>query len=338
MRRTTAREGSAELRAGGIVRLAAGTLLAAGLLMTACGAAPDGPGGPPSGLRFEALPPIDPAQVAPIETWPARDGSRLPVRHYPADAGVTLVLVHGSGHHGRYLAPLAQRLAAVRAARVYTPDLRGHGMAPARRGDIDYTDQLEDDLADLAALLRERHPGTRLVIGGHSSGGGLAVRYAGSRYQREGTQPADGFVLLAPYLGHDAPTTRPDAGWARPRVPLIVALSILNGFGITAVDGLTTLTFEMPEAVRDGTETLAYSHRLATGFAPRDYRRDLEGLRVPVLALIGAEDEAFFPERLAPALAIGIPARVEVIPGVAHLDLPASPAAAGLIAAWLAAP
>ena len=319
-------------RVGWSGRGAAAGLASCLLAAAGCGAPPEDPRDPPGGLRFEALPPIDPAEVAPLETYRARDGSDLPVRHYPAEAGVTLVLVHGSGYHGRYLAPLARRLAAAGAVRVYTPDLRGHGVAPARRGDIDYVDQLEDDLADLAAHARQRHPGTRLVIGGHSSGGGLAVRFAGSRHAEQ----ADGFVLLAPYLGHDAPTARPDAGWARPRVPLIVALAILNGAGITAANRLTAITFAMPEAVRDGSETFAYSYRLTTGFAPRDYRVDLAGLRVPLLALIGAEDEAFLPDRLAPALDFVDSARVEVIPGVAHLDLPAAPETAARIAGWLA--
>jgi alpha-beta hydrolase superfamily lysophospholipase len=327
MSRVTARVGNAERAAGRLAPLG----LAGWLLIAACGAPAGGPGD--AGLRFAALPPIDPAEVAPLESYPARDGVDLRVRHYPGEAGVTLVLVHGSGYHGRYLAPLARRLAAAGAARIYTPDLRGHGEAPARRGDIDYTDQLEDDLADLVAHVRRRHPGTRLVIGGHSSGGGLAVRFAG-RPDPQGEPPVDGFLLLAPYLGHDAPTTRQDAGWAQPRIPLIVALSILNGFGITAADGLTTLTFAMPEAARDGSETLAYSHRLATGFAPRDYREDLAHLRVPLLALIGAEDEAFHADRLAATLAFAA-ARVEVIPGVGHLDLPSAPETAVRIETWL---
>jgi pimeloyl-ACP methyl ester carboxylesterase len=118
-------------------------------------------------------------------------------------------------------------------------------------------------------------------------------------------------------------------------VPLIVALSILNGFGITAADALTTVTFAMPETARDGSETLAYSHRLATGFAPRDYREDLARLSVPLLALIGADDEAFFADRLAPALAFAAAARVEVIPGVGHLDLPSAPETAARVAVWL---
>ena len=314
---------------------ATGALLLAGLGCGGPGSDDAGPDleGRTTGLRFEGLAPVPAGEVAPLETFGARDGSELPVRHYPAAADTTLLLIHGSGYHGYYLGPLASRLAARGAARVYTPDLRGHGQAPEHRGDIDYVDQLEDDLADLVAHARERHPGTRIVVGGHSSGGGLAVRFAGSRHG----QLAEGYLLLAPYLGHDAPTLRPNAGgWARPRIPVIIALSILNGFGITGLNGITAITFEMPEQVRDGTETLAYSFRLNTGYAPRDYRKDLAGVRVPVLGLIGAEDEAFLAEKLEPTLGEFTAARVTVIPGVAHLDLPAAPETEEQIAAWLA--
>jgi alpha-beta hydrolase superfamily lysophospholipase len=323
-------------RARSVVAAATSALLLAGL---GCGG--PGPGeaaadleGEATGLRFEGLAPVPAREVAPLETFGARDGSELPVRHYPAEAGTTLLLIHGSGYHSTYLAPLASRLAARGAARVYTPDLRGHGQAPERRGDIDYVDQLEDDLADLAAHARERHPGTRIVVGGHSSGGGLVVRFAGGRHG----QLAAAYLLLAPYLGHDAPTLRPKAGgWARPRIPVIIALSILNGFGVTGLNGITAITFEMPEEVRDGTETLAYSFRLNTGYAPRDYRKDLAGVQVPVLGLIGAGDEAFFAEKLEPTLSEISNARVAVIPGITHLDLPAAAETEEQVAAWLAA-
>jgi pimeloyl-ACP methyl ester carboxylesterase len=303
-------------RARSVVAVATSALLLAGL---GCGG--PGPGeaaadleGEAAGLRFEGLAPVPAREVAPLETFGARDGSELPVRHYPAEAGTTLLLIHGSGYHSTYLAPLASRLAA--------------------RGDIDYVDQLEDDLADLAAHARERHPGTRIVVGGHSSGGGLVVRFAGGRHG----QLAAAYLLLAPYLGHDAPTLRPKAGgWARPRIPVIIALSILNGFGVTGLNGITAITFEMPEEVRDGTETLAYSFRLNTGYAPRDYRKDLAGVQVPVLGLIGAGDEAFFAEKLEPTLSEISNARVAVIPGITHLDLPAAAETEEQVAAWLAA-
>ena len=285
------------------------------------------------GLRFDALPAVPEAQLAPLESYRAQDGTALPLRHYPADSELSLLLVHGSGYHSRYLGTLATRLAQSGAARVYTPDLRGHGAAPVRRGDIDYIDQLEDDLAALADHVRSLHPGTRIVVGGHSSGGGLALRFAGSRHGDR----AAAYLLLAPYLGHDAPTTRKNSGgWARPRISTLVALSILNGFGIKALNGRTAITFDMPEAVRDGSETLAYSFRLNTGYAPRGYAADLAAVRVPLLGLIGAEDEASDAQQLAPTLAACSSAEVEVLPGVGHLDLPSASATDLRIRGWLA--
>jgi len=285
-------------------------------------------------LRFDALKPVRESEAAPLASYTARDGTRLPIRRYEGagDPGVSLLLLHGSGSHSRYLAPLARRLAESGTAHVYTPDLRGHGYNPARRGDIDYIDQLEDDLADLMDHAAARRPGGRVFIGGHSSGGGLAVRFAGGRH---GSRSA-GFVLLAPFLGHAAPTTRRDSGgWARPRIPVIVSLGVLNGFGIEALNGVVAITFDMPEAARDGSETLAYSYRLNTGFAPRNFRTDLAKSSAPLLALIGAEDEAFYPESLPTALADFPTARVEIVPGAAHLDLPANVSTAERIASWL---
>jgi alpha-beta hydrolase superfamily lysophospholipase len=226
-----------------------------------------------------------------------------------------------------------ESLAQAGAASVFTPDLRGHGERPQRRGDVDYVDQLEDDLADLVSHVRERCPRARCIVGGHSSDGGLAVRFAGSRHR----DLADGLLLLAPFLGHDAPTTRPGSGgWARPRIPRIVALSALDGLGIRSFQGTTVITFAMPEEVRDGTETLAYSDRLNAGLAPRSYRRDLADLRVPLLALVGADDEAFYTERFEPALAPFSQAEVAVIGGAGHLDLPGHPDATRSIVRWLA--
>jgi alpha-beta hydrolase superfamily lysophospholipase len=286
-----------------------------------------------AGLRFDTLAPVDPRSLPPFESFPARDGSALPLRHFAADAPCSLILLHGSGYHGRYLAPLASRLAGARAARVYVPDLRGHGLSPAKRGDLAYTDQLEHDLADLVAFVRARHPDARVAIAGHSSGGGLALRFAGGPHGGD----AAGYALLAPYLGHTAPTTRPGSGgWARPRIPLIVGLSLLGAFGVHALDGLTALRFAMPEGVRDGSETLAYSWRMTQGFAPRDWRRDLAAVRRPLRVLVGADDEAFFSERYPEAVrAEAASARVDIVPGVSHLGIVGAPEVAASLSEWL---
>jgi len=155
-------------------------------------------------------------------TIPARDGTPLAVRVYPSEAKVAVLAIHGSSGEGSYYHPLARRLAADGRASVYVLDLRGHGESGGRRGDVDYIGQLEDDVADVLAAMRQRHPGAKLVLAGHSAGGGLAVRYAG----RTRSAGVDGYILLAPYLGPDAPTSRPAAGgWAVVDVPKIAELA-----------------------------------------------------------------------------------------------------------------
>lgn len=309
-------------------------LVVAAAAGSGCG---DRPGDTPAEgdtLEFAALPLASP-RLAPERHFTARDGTELSVRTYGERAPVDLVLVHGSGAWNAYLADLAAVIADAGVAVVHTPDLRGHGRAPARRGDIDYVAQLEDDLADWIALLREARPERLVVVGGHSSGGGLAIRFAGGEH----AALADGFLLLAPYLGHDAPTTRAGSGgWARPRTGRIVLLSILAGFGIRALQGMTVLEFAMPEAARTGQETLAYSYRMMAGINPRDHASDLAAMRAPVLVLIGSDDEAFVADAYPAVFAEHAPhARVERIEGVSHLGLVAHPETAQRAIAWLGA-
>ncbi|NCC36811.1 MAG: alpha/beta fold hydrolase, partial [Chloroflexia bacterium] len=70
-----------------------------------------------------------------------------------AEADTVLLLLHGSAWHSLQFAPLAGAISEQGLAHVVTPDLRGHGFAPTRRGDVDYIGQLEDDLADLIGVV-----------------------------------------------------------------------------------------------------------------------------------------------------------------------------------------
>jgi alpha-beta hydrolase superfamily lysophospholipase len=102
--------------------------------------------------------------------------------------------------------PLIYLLIAV--VLVLIPDLRGHGeSAQAGMGDVGYLGQLEDDLEDMHSALRSEYPDARMVLAGHSSGGGLAVKYGGGSLAQ-----FDAYILLAPYLGYKAPTVRPNSG------------------------------------------------------------------------------------------------------------------------------
>lgn len=121
---------------------------------------------------------------------------------------------------------------------------------------------------DLVALVQGLQPGARLVLVGHSSGGGFALRVAA---ESEGLL-FSGFVLLAPYLGYAAPTTwsGDDSGNA-PYIGRVIGLSFLNWIGVTALNGLPTLAFASL-----GRPTQLWSYRLMTNFAADDdYMGDL---------------------------------------------------------------
>ncbi|MBL4646241.1 MAG: hypothetical protein JKY99_07275, partial [Rhizobiales bacterium] len=109
----------------------------------------------------------------------------------------------------------------------------------------------------------------------------------------------DKYVLFAPFIAHDAPTTRPNSGgWAHVAIRRIIGLSMLNNVGITAFNDLSIISFAMPQSVLDGplghTATLNYSYRLNTSYSPRrNYHADIAAMTQPFLLLVGEDDEAF---------------------------------------------
>src|SRR4030042_4961856 len=276
---------------------------------------------------------IDYSRLPKLNTFTARNNTSLSYRVYPSKSSNALIPLHGSGGHSRYFLALAEFISSEGSAQVYAPDLRGHGSAPERRGDVDYIGQLEDDLADFIASNRKDNPGIKkLIVGGHSSGGGLAIRFAGSRYGKQ----ADAYLLLSPFLRYNAPTMRANSGeWARPYTQRIIGLTLLNNVGIHRLDYLTAMEFNMPQEVRDGTETLAYSHRLNTSYAPRDYKKDLKAATQPILVVAGTKDEAFIADQFEPVFSSYTNAQVRLLPGVTHMGLVVGPEIRPVVKEWL---
>ena len=267
-----------------------------------------------------------------LSTYSARNGSQLQYRHYPGDSDKIVILLHGSGGHSRYFYPLAKTISAKAGYQVYTPDLRGHGVNPERRGDVDYIGQLEDDLSDFITLIKQKHADAKIILGGHSSGGGLAIRFAGGKY---GTL-ADAYLLLSPYLQYNAPTLRPNSGgWARPYTKRIIGLVLLNNIGIHAFDYLPAIDFQMAAEVRNGLETLCYTHRLNTSYAPRNYKKDLRAIDRPLLLVAGRDDEAFYADKFKEVITKYTEGKVVVLPDITHIGLVLSPATEPVILDWL---
>lgn len=249
-------------------------------------------------LAFDELA-IDYSGLPSLQTYKCRDGVSLDYRYYAAQSDTVLILLHGSGWHSKYFFPMSKAMSSENIAHIYTPDLRGHGVNPITRGDIKYINQLEDDISDFIKVVKEKHPNSTLIIGGHSSGGGLAIRFAGSQYGRL----ADAYLLLSPFLKYNAPTMRANSGgWASTHMPRLIGLSMLNNVRISWLNYLSVIDFNMPKAYRDTTETLSYSYRLNTGYAPRNYKDDISQIEEPLLVLVGKLDESFIAEAFLPEI------------------------------------
>jgi len=273
---------------------------------------------------------VDRSTMPPLERFYARDGTELAYRHYPARGIVSekiAVLVHGSSGSSIAVHALADALAA-RGVETYAPDIRGHG-GSGTRGDIAYVGQLENDLEDLVAVVRKTSPSRPMTLLGHSAGGGFALRLASSPIQNLFART----VLLAPYLGYDAPTNRPDSGgWASADVPRIFALLALRGLGIDCCEALPTLAFAVP-ANSEKILASTYSYRLMRNFATRGYKGDFAAVTKPLTLISGAEDELMLPAKYAEAVhAVAPSVEVRLIEGVSHMGIVSDPRAVSAIA------
>jgi alpha-beta hydrolase superfamily lysophospholipase len=279
----------------------------------------------PAALPFiaDAVRDADNQGIPPLQTFRARDGSYLSYRRYvattPATGRVT-VLIHGSSGSSIAMHPLAKALAA-RGVESFVPDIRGHG-ASGTHGDIAYIGQLDDDMADLVAHIRSTGVTSPLTLVGHSSGGGFALRVAGSVNQSLFTRT----VLLSPMLGINSPSTRPNAGgWASPSIPRIIGLTVLRQAGIICCEGLPVIAFATPEKLQN-ILTSQYSFRLLANFgARRDWHADLNGVKGPMTLIAGENDELMFANKYEEAVKGTAPKiDIRILKDANHMDVVSS--------------
>jgi pimeloyl-ACP methyl ester carboxylesterase len=279
---------------------------------------------------------VDRSDLPATQWFQARDGTALAFRLYqPATTGDRIaILIHGSAGNSANMHAVGKGLAAA-GIRAFALDMRGHG-GSGTRGDIAYLGQLEDDLADAIKFLRQSTPHARFILVGHSAGGGFSLRIAGS----EMGEAFERYVLVAPYLGPFAPTSRPQidtARWAEPDIPRIRALWALGRLGITCCESLPTVAFALPEdaALR---ATTRYSYRLMVNFAAHwDFRSDLAKARRPIVLVAGDGDEQMDASRYEEAMRTPEhEVSTVILPGINHMQAVAAPAAIAAIVAAVA--
>jgi non-heme chloroperoxidase len=261
---------------------------------------------------------VDFSKVPEPHYYTAREGSKLAYRVYFAQhAKQIVVLVHGSSSSSLSMHPLAEYLQK-QGMTVYSPDIRGHGNS-ARKGDIDYIGQLENDMEDFVNQVLKQHEATLV---GFSLGGGFVLRFAASTRQKLFSR----YVLLSPYIGYNSPTVKPKSGgWAGVSNSRIVGILLLGSIGQKVFGHLPVITYAIdPETAKY--QTAQYSFRLLRNISPHfNYRSDIASVKQPLIVLVGEKDELFNAYAFEPLFSESRPGtKVIVVSDVGHITLTTS--------------
>jgi pimeloyl-ACP methyl ester carboxylesterase len=140
-------------------------------------------------------------------------------------------------------------------------------------------------------------------------------------------------VLLAPYLGYDAPTNKPHAGgWANFDLPRFLGLATLRKLGIDCCAQLPVLALAVPASSAKYLVS-TYSDRLTRNFATRGYRVDLPAVTHPITIFGGADDEMMISDKYAETVqAIKQSVDVRIIDGINHMGIVTNPKAISIVA------
>lgn len=268
------------------------------------------------------------------ELWiEMRDRNKLFNRIYPSQSKTVLILIHGSGSESRYLKTLAGNLSENNIATVLTPDLRGHGRNLLDQPDIDHIGQLEEDIEEIIKYAKDSLGAKKIMLAGHSSGGGLVLRYLANPELIKVNKA----IMIAPYLGHDAPTVRPNSGgWVTVGIKRWVGLSILNSLGIRMYNEMPVLFFNRPKAYDDKLQVNSYSYRMAINFAPKNYETDIINLKTKALVVVGEKDESFYTNKFKEVFNPSENyTKIELIKNANHLDIVKNKESINSIKNWI---
>lgn len=288
--------------------------------------------------------PIDPQALADMgfeqvyESIPVkirvRDGKDLFAQKFTSQSNVTILLLHGMLSSSYTMNKMAGLLREASNAEVIAIDLRGHGQSAGRPGDVEYIDQFADDLSDIINILKKEKPKSKIILAGHSMGGGIAIRYA----QKKESLHVDGYLLFAPLLGHTSPTlptTTTVEAQSEPFMKIhfdrIIGLKMFNGLGVHTYDSLNVLFFNLPP----GMPLTQYSYRSNVSMAPDDYKDGLKAVKKPMLVIVGDKDEAFVASEFKPAITQYSTGEIVLIEGSTHNGVRHSSTAMDAVKSWV---
>ena len=247
-----------------------------------------------------------------------RDKKRIFAYHFPKKSLNTIILIHGVSSTAFLQNRMSGLLKNATKAEIFAIDLRGHGKSDGADGDVDYINQYADDLADIIKTIRKAKPTGKIIIAGHSMGGGVALNYA----MLVNKTKIDGILLFAPLIGSNSPAISQVTPGSKDiiepfmqiHIARIIGLKMFNEINNHEHDKLPVLFFNRSENM----PSRKYTYRANASMAPEDYKSGLKSVSVPMLVLIGAKDEAFNADALSKAVVENSKGQIKIIEGATH--------------------
>lgn len=268
-----------------------------------------------------------------------KDGKYLHADHFAKkQSRITIILLHGVLSTSDKMNRTAGLLLEAANAEVFALNLRGHGRSQGTPGDIDHIDQYAEDVAQIIAQVRKDFPENKIILAGHSMGGGISLRFA----MLKDHPLIDGILLFAPLLGQNTPTfPQPTQGksedakeaFLKIHIERLIGLKMLNSIGEHQFDGQKVLFFNVPTDA----PIKSYSYRANESMAPVDYAQGLQAVKEPLLVLVGSDDEAFTASAFENAVKSNSKGEVFVIQGATHNGVTQHARSMELIREWLVA-
>ena len=293
----------------------------------------------PANIDPEALKEMGFEQVYKAENYyfTTRDKKKIYACKYPKKSDNTIILIHGVASTSYLYNKTAGLLQQATQAEVFAIDLRGHGRSEGNDGDVDNINQYADDLAEIIKTIRKLKTTGKIIIAGHSMGGGVALNYA----MLKNKPKIDGYLLFAPLLGQNSPaiqqTPASESGEVEPFMKIhfarIIGLKMFNEIGNHSYDSLPVLFFNLPE----NNPLRKYTYRADMSMAPEDYKEGLKSIDAPTLVLIGNKDEAFNAEAMEKAVSENCEANFQIIDGATHNGIRHNSQAYEFIKKWFSA-
>ena len=290
----------------------------------------------PSTLTVEQLADLGLSQPNKAEslTITAKDGIPLHINLYSHRGKNSVLLLHGVASSSYTYNIMAGKIRDALHANVYAMDFRGHGQSGGIKGDVNYKNQYADDVEDVLRYIQKSKPNNKIIIAGHSMGGGIALIHASLAKHTN----IDGYVLFAPNLGVSAPTMKKPAlpaesdnePFLKLHIPRIVGVYQLNQMGDSGYDHLPVMFFNMPAQLG----TNQYSYRAMISTSPENYQQALGLIDSPLLTLVGLSDEAFDANAFPEAMKYAQQAEVQIVAGQTHNGIRHSDTAMKHLTKW----